>query len=52
MKWKNPKENPAKEVNKKVLFIDLQIITSTQSKVKKHLKPEDTVEMYRKHKLN
>lgn len=41
-----------KKPPKKIVYIDLQIISFKKAKAKKHLKPEDTVELFTKHKLN
>lgn len=49
-KWNQKK--PQKTESKKVLFVDFQIITFSQAKVKKHLSQEDTAELYSKPKLN
>ncbi len=51
--WKpNPKESKTNPKSKPTLFIDLQIITYKQAQIKKHIKVEDTVELFQKHKLN
>lgn len=55
MTWKMNKKPRGKDttpISKKVLFIDFQILTTTQAKVKKHLKPEDTVSLFSKNRLN